>query len=107
MNDTKIQMPKAAQQFIDDAKAAGFTVKVTHDSVAIDVWVEDGKTNGAATWRAGTFYSEPLSGERLGFRTSGGRPGVRFEYGSSHTPYAGHKTHRSLRQVRGAIGLPI
>lgn len=100
-------MPKAAQQFIDDAKAAGFKVTVVQDSSGLFISVKRGETSGTAVWAETVVYDNPLRNERLGFRTSGGKDAFRFSYGETYSPYRGHGSHRSLRQVRGHIGLVI
>jgi hypothetical protein len=104
----KVTMPKAAQQLIDDATAANFKVTVHHDSVGVDVFVEhpDGLSDGGASWAMTTVYDGPLSGERLGFRTHGGKPALRFSHASARTQWAGHTAPRSVRQMRLTVGLP-
>lgn len=101
-----VTMPKAAQQLIDDAKADGFTVKVRHDAHGVDIWVERGESNASFMWVAGEFYSTPLRGERLGFRTTAGTPGVRFDHSMTYSPYRGHTYHKSIRQARLYVGIP-
>lgn len=105
-------MPKAAQGFADEAKAAGFTVTVDRwaKGVTVSVKNEDGTRSGSAVWMETTVYDSPLSGERLGFRTSGGKQAVRFDYGTSYNSYkrkSPYGSHRSLRQVRAALGMPV
>ena len=101
--------PAAATKFIADAKAAGFVVRVTEDNAKrLAIYVERGTTNAGVEWAETTVYDSPLSHERLGFRTSniGARTVFRFEGGMTHARGA-FQYHRSLRQIRGTIGLTI
>lgn len=113
MSTTKTSMPKAAQQFIDDAKTAGFTVQVTQEPGYLAIYAErprhegTGTVSGAVVWSDQTVYDSPLSGERLGFRTSGGRTAFRFSYGNAQDFAGTHHACKSVRQVRGHIGLAI
>lgn len=116
---TKVKMPKAAAELIADIERLNadsnmhgeFEVKVTHDSIGVEVWVSykaDGVeyANGHATWSETVVYDTPMSSERLGFRTHGGKTAVRFAYASGWTKSRGHEVVRSVRHLRLLVGLP-
>lgn len=105
-----MQAPQAATKFIADAEAAGFTV--TTEALAEDysVTVERGdEASGYASWRVENVA--PVN-SRLGFHTEYAA-GVRFNYGStakrSYLDEGRMKygEHRSLRQVRIALGIAV
>jgi hypothetical protein len=111
---TAVTMPKAAQQILDECSEHPYIeAKVTtHDSVGVTLTLTSttGRTV-SITWTAGSFHDGPVN-SRLGFHTTPGRDGVRFDYVSAHNPnpYRPQDRYpnlRSVRQARGFIGLPI
>jgi len=109
---TAHQMPKAAQKFIDDAKAAGLRAEVTNDNSGVTVFVKgimaEHMVEAAAVWTVRNTYEETAKSGQLNFRTSGTpKPALRFSHGHGRGLSHGHVEARSLREVRFAIGLAI
>lgn len=108
---TALPVPKAAQQLLDDAKAAGLHANLKTSSVDVTVSLSDDYGNAAyVIWEAGVFYGKNTG--PLGFHTRGGSAGVRFSYasGEHHSPRYGEKsrywTAKSVAQVRSRMALP-
>lgn len=114
---TTLAQPKAAAQFIEEAKQAGFTIKIQETSASYEVEVEKEHHHpGKKVWAHLVWSQQNVAGNnsRLGFPTAY-KAGVRFDYASTH--YYGwdrtsnqmgwqHGFTRSARQVKIQIGIP-
>ena len=106
---TVLTAPKAAEKFVADAKAAGYTVTTEAREGSYMVAVVDKRADEKAPtdlYIEWAVVNVAPNDSRLGFKTSY-KPGVRFQPAMIRVRGQFHTNVTSLRQVRGHLGLVI
>lgn len=98
-------LPKAAQELVDDAKAAGLTVTVDTWGNGLSIWVENPALDADASLVWQTTLVGGTTG-RLGFVVQPGKPAMRFDYCNARSGRK-HTAPKSVRQARAILGLSI
>lgn len=105
---TTLTLNKTGQALVDDARAAGFKVKVTaskHD-VVVEISTPGGDWKSMSATIVWEVQNVAPNNSRLGFPTTY-KPGFRFGYASARNYRGEYVNPKSVRQVRGALGLPV
>lgn len=111
---SKFTLSKTAQALVEDAKAAGYTVKVDEWGQAevgrggVDIDITGGKYGDAEAYVHFMVRNTAPMNSRLGFATTS-KAGFRFDYATGRDVAGRYlrQDPKSLRAVRAMLGLAI
>lgn len=103
---TTLTLNKTGQALVDDARKAGFDVKVTSSTtdVVVEITTPGGDFKSASATVVWEVQNVAPNNSRLGFPTTY-KPGFRFGYASARDYRGEYVNPKSVRQVRYALGL--